>query len=131
MVQPVIKNGIANGKKMEDDKKSYVAGSASHQKYGENVKISKHPVLMHKLSVLRSSSTIASAFRAVLREITYQLGYEATISLTTRPIQLTVPVGHDHISCTGNKLAERVCLVPKMRSGLGMVDAMLEVGFSM
>jgi len=105
----------------------YVTGSASTDDCGENVNVSKHPILMHKISVLRSSSTICATFRTVLKETTYQLGYEATMSLNTRPVQLTVPVGNDHISCTGKKLVERVALIPIMRSGLGMVDAMLEL----
>ena len=109
--------------------KVYIAGSASGDNYGVNVKVSSHPVLMHKVSILRSSSTISSAFRSVLKEITYQLGYEATMSLTTCPVNLTVPIGHDHIECVGKKLVEKVALIPIMRSGLGMVDSMLEVSF--
>lgn len=92
-----------------------------------NVHISKHPVLSHKISILRSSSTIPSSFRSVLREITYHIGYEATASLTTKPVALTVPVGHEHIDCTGKALADRVALVPILRSGLGMTDSMLEL----
>jgi uracil phosphoribosyltransferase len=107
--------------------KVYIAGSASGDNYGVNVIVSSHPVLMHKISILRSSSTISSAFRSVLKEITYQLGYEATMSLTTRPVNLTVPIGHDHIECVGKKLVEKVALIPIMRSGLGMVDSMLEL----
>ena len=91
------------------------------------IHISKHPVLSHKISILRSSSTIPSSFRSVLREITFHLGYEATTSLATKPVALTVPVGHDHVDYTGKALAERVALVPILRSGLGMTDSMLEL----
>ncbi len=89
--------------------------------------------MSHKISILRSSSTIPSAFRSVLRELTFHLGYEATSTLTTKPVALTVPVPKkgssedDHVDYTGEALAERVCLVPILRSGLGMVDAMLEL----
>ena len=117
-------------KKMESKttkEKVYIAGSASSENYGNNVTVSKHPILSHKISLLRSSSTSPHTFRTVLREITYQLGYEATVSLNTRAVQLTVPAGHDHITCTGKKLAERVAMIPIMRSGLGMIDSMLEV----
>lgn len=92
-----------------------------------NVHVSSHPVLSHKISILRSSETKPSAFRSVLRELTFHLGYEATSNLTTKPVSLTVPVGHDHIECTGKKIADNVALVPILRSGLGMVDAMLEL----
>lgn len=97
----------------------------------DNIHVSKHPVMSHKISVLRSSSTIPSAFRTVLRELTFHLGYEATSTLSTKPVALTVPVpkaaGVDHIDWTGDALAEKVCLVPILRSGLGMVDSMLEL----
>jgi uracil phosphoribosyltransferase len=90
-----------------------------------NILVSEHPILSHKISILRSSSTIPSAFRSVLAELTFHLGYEATSSLTTRPKPLTVPFGHDHVEWTGATLAEQVALVPILRSGLGMVDSML------
>jgi len=127
MAPSAIVTDTTNGIHKDVDDKVYVAGSASNDSFGENVKISTHPVLMHKISVLRSSSTIPSSFRSVLREITYKLGYEATISLKTSSLQLTVPVGHDHITCTGTKISDRVSLIPIMRSGLGMVDSMLEL----
>ena len=100
--------------------------------YGPNVHVSLHPVLSHKLSVLRSSSTSPSSFRAVLREITFHLGYEATATLTTREIPITVPSARgpgegEHVEATGYKIKERVALIPIMRSGLGMVDPMLEL----
>jgi uracil phosphoribosyltransferase len=92
-----------------------------------NIHVSKHPVLSHKISILRSSSTNPSSFRSTLREITFHLGYEATSTLSTKPVALTVPVGHDHVDCIGKKLADRVALVPILRSGLGMIDSMLEL----
>eukprot|EP00580_Thalassiosira_gravida_P001088 CAMPEP_0201606928 /NCGR_PEP_ID=MMETSP0492-20130828/6226_1 /ASSEMBLY_ACC=CAM_ASM_000837 /TAXON_ID=420259 /ORGANISM="Thalassiosira gravida, Strain GMp14c1" /LENGTH=278 /DNA_ID=CAMNT_0048071445 /DNA_START=207 /DNA_END=1043 /DNA_ORIENTATION=- len=107
--------------------------------YG-NVHVSKHPVLSHKLSILRSSSTSPSSFRSVLREITFHLGYEATSSLSTREIPITVPsvsnrtsnntcttAEDQHIEAMGHKIAERIALIPILRSGLGMVDSMLEL----
>ena len=98
--------------------------------YGPNVHISKHPILAHKLSILRSSSTSPSSFRSVLREITFHLGYEATSTLSTRDIPITVPSSSntdEHIESTGQKLSQKVALIPILRSGLGMVDSMLEL----
>ena len=94
---------------------------------GPNIHVSTHPVISHKISILRSSSTIPSAFRSTLREITFHLGYEATMGLKTKPVALSIPVGRDHIEHTGQVLANKVALVPIMRSGLGMVDSMLEL----
>lgn len=95
--------------------------------FGDIVHVSSHPVLRHKITILRSSSTMPASFRAALREVTYHLGYEATHTLTTRPVAITVPVGHEHVEATGDKLVERVALIPILRSGLGMVDPLLEL----
>ena len=95
--------------------------------FGPNVHISKHPVLSHKISVLRSSSTSPGEFRRALREITFHLGYEATSTLTTKPVALNVPLGQDHIDSTGTKIAERIAIIPILRSGLGMCESMLEL----
>lgn len=92
-----------------------------------NVHVSSHPVLSHKITVLRSSSTLPSVFRPLLREVTYHLGYEATASLSVKPISISVPVGDDHIDHMGVQIKERVALIPILRSGLGLVDAMLEL----
>ena len=94
-----------------------------------NVHLSGHPVLAHKISILRSSSTLPTGFRAVLREITFHLGHEATTSLTTRSIDISVPgvSASDHMDARGNKIVEKVALVPILRSGLGMVESMLEL----
>jgi uracil phosphoribosyltransferase len=81
------------------------------------------------LSILRSSSTSPSAFRAVLREITFHLGYEATSTLSTKEIPITVPATNhkDHVEAVGQKIKEKAALIPILRSGLGMVDPMLEL----
>eukprot|EP00527_Entomoneis_sp_CCMP2396_P008194 CAMPEP_0198140552 /NCGR_PEP_ID=MMETSP1443-20131203/3702_1 /TAXON_ID=186043 /ORGANISM="Entomoneis sp., Strain CCMP2396" /LENGTH=262 /DNA_ID=CAMNT_0043803017 /DNA_START=254 /DNA_END=1042 /DNA_ORIENTATION=+ len=124
------------------------------------VQISGHPVLAHKITIMRSSETRSGTFRAVLREVTYHLAYEATSLLTTKPIAITVPIpnkgggigssdAHEAIAASstmknstnsansketstmewphGQKLKEHVALIPILRSGLGMVDAMLEL----
>lgn len=100
--------------------------------FGERVHVSKHPIVAHKTSILRSSTTKPSVFRAVMRELTYSLGYEATSTLTLKDIDISVPVptaagGVDHMECQGSKIKEHVALIPILRSGLGMVDAMLEL----
>jgi uracil phosphoribosyltransferase len=105
--------------------------------FGENVHISNHPVLSHKITIMRSSTTEPGTFRAALREVTYHLGYEATSRLTTQSVKISVPVPRkqesdgsiimDHLEHSGFKLKERIALIPKIRSGLGMVDSMLEL----
>ena len=97
--------------------------------FGPHVHVSKHPVLSHKITILRSSTTPTGTFRAVLREVTYHLGYEATMRLTTVPVAISVPKPNtdEHIDYEGRKLKERIALIPKLRSGLGMENPMLEL----
>ena len=109
-----------------------MSNGATNSEYGKRVHVSKHPIVAHKTSILRSSTTKPSVFRAALRELTYHLGYEATSTLTTKPIELSVPVPTksgeiDHMEFQGEKIKEHVALIPILRSGLGMVDAMLEL----
>jgi len=117
-----------------DDSKPTNTATASEE-YGPNVHVSSHPVLSHKITILRSTETDPSAFRAAMREVTYHLGYEATKNLTTRsiPISVSIPKAKLHenapttMECTGSQLVERVALVPILRSGLGMADSMLQL----
>jgi uracil phosphoribosyltransferase len=98
--------------------------------FGENVHVSVHPVISHKITQLRSSATNCGTFRNILKEVTYHLGYEATTKLTTKPVNINVPVGKDyqhHHDFVGRKLVEQVALIPILRSGLGMVDSMLQL----
>jgi uracil phosphoribosyltransferase len=96
--------------------------------FGPNVHISSHPIIAHKITILRSSTTRCGTFRAALKEVTYHLGYEASTTLTTNPVGISVPYGKEgHRDAIGQKLVERVALIPIMRSGLGMVDSMLEL----
>ena len=96
-----------------------------------NIHICKHPVLFHKISILRSSATTHGKFRSVLREVTYHLGYEATANLKTREIPISVSIGklkaNEHTNCTGYKISDRVALIPILRSGLEMTNSMLEL----
>eukprot|EP00526_Cylindrotheca_closterium_P014750 CAMPEP_0113638430 /NCGR_PEP_ID=MMETSP0017_2-20120614/20130_1 /TAXON_ID=2856 /ORGANISM="Cylindrotheca closterium" /LENGTH=282 /DNA_ID=CAMNT_0000549533 /DNA_START=62 /DNA_END=910 /DNA_ORIENTATION=- /assembly_acc=CAM_ASM_000147 len=107
--------------------------NAAPASYGPNVHISTHPVLQHKISVLRSSATDQDAFRSTLKAITYHLGYEATATLKTKEIPISVSMGSNKhpvatlADCVGAKLDDRVALIPILRSGLGMADGMMEL----
>lgn len=98
---------------------------------GDSIHVSKHPVLYHKISILRSAATKVGQFRSVLKEVTYHLGYEATSNLRTREIRVSVSVGKEsvdeHNDCMGHKIADKIALIPILRSGLGMTDGMLEL----
>jgi uracil phosphoribosyltransferase len=88
-----------------------------------SLKVSSHPLVAHKLGILRDRRTEPKEFRALVRELTWLLGYEAMADLATRPERVETPL----VSTTVASLETRVGLVPILRAGLGMVGAMLEL----
>ena len=88
-----------------------------------SVTVSNHPVLLHKLTLLRKTSTTTKVFRELLREITFYLGYEATRNITLKDVEIKTP----NTTYLGKKLDTKVMIVPILRSGLGMVDPMLDL----
>jgi uracil phosphoribosyltransferase len=87
------------------------------------VHVSTHPLVAHKLSLLRERNTEPKLFRELVRELSWLLGYEAMADLTTEPHRLETPLE----PMTGARLETKVGLVPVLRAGLGMVEAMLEL----
>jgi uracil phosphoribosyltransferase len=88
-----------------------------------NLHVSRHPLIDHKLSILRDVGTDPKKFRELVRELTWLLGYEAMADLETRPVPVETPLER----LNGAEVEPRVGLVPVLRAGLGMVDAMLEL----
>ncbi len=84
---------------------------------------SNHPLIQHKLSLLRSAETEPKKFRELVREMTWLLAYEALHDLPLRDQVIQTPLA----TTTCRVAAEKVGLVPILRAGLGMVDAFLEV----
>ena len=78
----------------------------------------KHPLLTHKLTLLRRKETDTKEFRETLGEIAGLMAYEITRDLPVRDITIETPLG----ICTTQELARDVVLVPILRAGLGMVD---------
>ncbi len=85
--------------------------------------VSSHPAIQHKLAVLRDVRTEPKKFREVVRELSWLLGYEALADVGVRPLTIRTPIEE----MEGAQLADRIGLVPILRAGLGMVDAMLEL----
>jgi uracil phosphoribosyltransferase len=85
--------------------------------------VSSHPAILHKLAVLRDETTEPKKFREVVRELSWLLGYEALADVKVRPITVRTPIEE----MEGAELADRIGLVPILRAGLGMVDAMLDL----
>ncbi|HIQ00757.1 MAG TPA: uracil phosphoribosyltransferase [Anaerolineales bacterium] len=80
--------------------------------------VSTHPLVQHKLALLRDEQTGPKKFRELVREIAILLVYEATADLATELVTVQTPLG----PAEGRRLAETVGLVPVLRAGLGMVD---------
>ncbi|HLN55452.1 MAG TPA: uracil phosphoribosyltransferase [Bacteroidales bacterium] len=78
----------------------------------------KHPLLTHKLAILRNKDTATKEFRHTLKEISGLLAYEITRDLPVRKISVETPMGN----CETEAVAKDVVLVPVLRAGLGMVD---------
>ncbi|MBA2701787.1 MAG: uracil phosphoribosyltransferase [Chloroflexi bacterium] len=85
--------------------------------------VSNHPAVLHKLAVLRDVDTEPKKFREVVRELSWLLGYEALRDARTQPLRIRTPMEPMEAS----ELGERIGLIPILRAGLGMVDAMLEL----
>jgi uracil phosphoribosyltransferase len=85
--------------------------------------VSTHPAVQHKLAVLRDRATEPKKFREVVRELSWLLGYEALADARLRPIRVRTPLEE----MDGAELGDRIGLIPILRAGLGMVDAMLEL----
>ena len=88
-----------------------------------NLHISTHPAVLHKLGILRDEKTEPKKFREVVRELSWLLGYEALADARVRPREVRTPLE----TMEGHELGERIGLIPILRAGLGMVDAMLEL----
>ena len=82
------------------------------------VHISTHPLVQHKMALLRDQRTDPKKFRELLREMAVLIAYEATADLATEEWPVMTPLGQLY----GHRLRGRVGLVPILRAGLGMVE---------
>ncbi|NDJ87035.1 MAG: uracil phosphoribosyltransferase [Chloroflexi bacterium] len=87
------------------------------------VHVSDHPLLKHKLTLLRDVNTKHRQFRELVGEMAKLLCYEATADLWLQDWPVETPMGH----VVGHKLYSEIGLVPILRAGLGMVDGLLEM----
>ena len=88
----------------------------------EKVHVLDHPLLQHKLSILRDENTGVKDFRQVVSEIATLMCYEATRDLPLEEVEIKTPVATGKFkTIAGKKLA----IVPVLRAGLGMVDGIL------
>ncbi len=88
-----------------------------------NIFESKHPLVQHKLTLLRDVRTDTKQFRELIRELALLMCYEATKDLGLKEIEVRTPMG----KAGGLELTEKIGLVPILRSGLGMVNGIWEM----
>jgi len=89
----------------------------------DNVFVSGHALILHKLSILRDVKTEPKKFRELVRELSILLAYEATKDLSLGQRTVITPMGE----AEGYELTEKIGLVPVLRAGLGMVEGIWEM----
>lgn len=89
--------------------------------FGPNVHILDHPLLTHKISLLRDKNTGTNEFRSLVEEIGMLMGFEALSDLPTQDVEIETPIEKATVKMlAGRKLA----IVPILRAGLGMVSGL-------
>lgn len=90
----------------------------------QDVTIVDHPLVQHKLTILRDKETSTRTFRSLLQEISALLCYEVTRDLPLQSVEVETPIG----ATQGRTLAgKKLVFAPILRAGMGMLDGMLEL----
>lgn len=89
-----------------------------------NVFIFDHPLIQHKISLLRDKNTGTKEFRELASEIAMLMGYEVTRNMPLKEVEIETPVGMAKTKIISGK---KLGIVPILRAGLGMVDGMLNL----
>lgn len=88
------------------------------------IHVFEHPLIQHKMALLRDEKTTTKEFRALVKEIGLLMGFEATRDLALKKTTIKTPMGETQV----NVLAEEdIAIVPILRAGLGLVDGMLSL----
>ena len=88
------------------------------------VHVLDHPLIQHKLAILRSKNTSVKEFRELIREISGLMCYEATRNLPTKEVEVQTPVA---VAKCRRLAGKKMAIIPILRAGLGMVDAMVDL----
>ena len=87
-----------------------------------NVHVLDHPLIQHKLAILRNKNTSVKEFRELISEISGLMCYEATRNLPTKEVDVQTPVA---VAKCRRLAGKKLAIIPILRAGLGMVDAMV------
>lgn len=88
------------------------------------VQVLDHPLIQHKLAILRSKNTSVKEFRELISEISGLMCYEATRNLPTKEVEVNTPVA---VAKCRRLAGKKLAIIPILRAGLGMVDAMVDL----
>ncbi len=92
--------------------------------YHPNLRLVQHPLIEHKLTILRDKETSKKSFRELVDEIAMLMAYEITKDLPLEEIEIETPIA----TMTGHLVAgKKLVLVPILRAGLGMVEGVLKL----
>jgi len=89
-----------------------------------NVHVLDHPLIQHKLSIMRDKNTGTNQFRGLVGEIAALMCYEATRNLPTKEVEIETPVAPAKVNVLAGK---KLAIIPILRAGLGMVDSMVNL----
>ena len=90
----------------------------------ENITICEHPLIKHKLSIIRQKATGTNEFRTIVEEISMMIGYEALKDLPLENVEIETPIETAMLPMVAGK---KPAIVPILRAGLGMVGGMLRL----
>ena len=90
----------------------------------ETFHVLDHPLITHKLSIMREKTTGSKDFRQLLSEIAMLMGYEITRELPLEPVEIETPVAR---MTAGRIEGKKLAIIPILRAGLGMVDGLLSL----
>lgn len=90
----------------------------------KNVTVMEHPLIQHKLTLLRDKNTGVKEFRELVEELALLMGYEVTRNLTVEDTEVETPICSTKSKVIAGK---KLGIVPILRAGLGMVDGMLRL----
>jgi uracil phosphoribosyltransferase len=89
-----------------------------------NVTVLEHPLVQHKLTLLRRKETATSEFRRLMRELSLLMAYEVTRDLPTETVAIETPLEPMQAPLLSGK---KLCFLPILRAGNGMLDGMLDL----
>ena len=89
-----------------------------------NVHVMDHPLIQHKVSLMRDKETGPKEFRELLNEISMLMAYEVTRDLPLKTVEIETPICRAHTKVIAGK---KLAIVPILRAGLGMVDGIMSL----